>query len=293
MRTISRKWTWIGRLWRDRRGVSAVEFALVVPLLLIVLLGGSELGIALTVDRKVKAMAGYAVDLVSQSTSLSESDLQKLFRISKGTIAPYSIVPLRMRVTQIKVVDGKGTVDWSCQTRGYDQLAKGSAIPIPDNLKAQGELLQGRLRERLDHGRDYAAREEATSALLRGSAFRSSLARMSGEARSGAPVRLASLGGGFDTGLDHPAIAPLRAPSEEKGRLFSHHPSQPSQQPSSSQQPTNTPVVFYILMGEASYDFRPVTGAVLEQAIVLSGMSYVLPRYSSSVSSGGCAIFDL
>lgn len=117
---------------KDTSGVGAIEFALVVPILLALLLGGSELGVALTIDRKVKAAAGAAVDLASQSTQLESSDFPKLMGIARGSLAPYSIAPLAMRLTQIRITgDGQGTVDWSCGSKGYGKLAKGTPVTVP------------------------------------------------------------------------------------------------------------------------------------------------------------------
>ena len=136
----------VRRFWRDRRAVSAVEFALVFPVLLVVFLGGSELAIALTVDRKVRAAMGYATDLVSQSTQLSETDLKKLFSIAKGSLPPYSITPLDMRVTQIKIDEhGKATVDWSCRTNGYDALAPGTVVSPPAQLTSDARQVWSRI----------------------------------------------------------------------------------------------------------------------------------------------------
>ena len=60
---------WIGafRLVRDIRGVSAVEFALVLPLMVALYLGLAEASQAIAIDRKVTLTAHALSDLASQA----------------------------------------------------------------------------------------------------------------------------------------------------------------------------------------------------------------------------------
>ncbi|WP_168990368.1 TadE/TadG family type IV pilus assembly protein [Aureimonas flava] len=209
----------IGHFCRhDISGAGAVEFAMVVPVLLLLLLGGTELGVGLTTDRKVKAAAGAAVDLASQSLELTDSDLRKLLGIARGTLAPYSIKPLEMRLTQIKVgEDGEGTVDWSCPTTGYEKLAKGTTVTIPPEFSA-------------------VAKQQIANVLTK----------------------------------NHPWLK----------NKFSQ---------------TSQDVAVYIIRGEARYHLQPVTGQVFGDAITLTGVTYVQPRYVDQVESDtdGCAVFSL
>ena len=42
-------------MWRDKRGVSAVEFALLAPIMLLMYVGTVEIGNLLTVERRVES----------------------------------------------------------------------------------------------------------------------------------------------------------------------------------------------------------------------------------------------
>ena len=63
------------QIWRrlagDQRAVSAVEFALILPIMLLLLFGGVELGDALTIDRKVTHVTSTISDLVAQSKTIT------------------------------------------------------------------------------------------------------------------------------------------------------------------------------------------------------------------------------
>ncbi|MCA0423343.1 MAG: pilus assembly protein [Proteobacteria bacterium] len=98
----------------NRRGMAAVEFALVVPLLLTMYLGLIELTQALGHDRKSVLLARTLADVVSQSAGISNSDMTAIFNASASTMAPYSTNKLTMRVTSF-TIDGAANayVDWS------------------------------------------------------------------------------------------------------------------------------------------------------------------------------------
>jgi Flp pilus assembly protein TadG len=111
-----------GRLWRpflrvarDRRGVSAVEFALILPLMLALYLGGNELGHALTIARKVTHVTSTLGDLITQSKNISNSDMTNILNAAASVMAPYATgTGLKMKVTGIAIDNtGKAKVTWS------------------------------------------------------------------------------------------------------------------------------------------------------------------------------------
>ena len=54
----------------DRRGIAAIEFAVIVPLMLVMFFGTVEFSSGVAVDRKVTLMARTLSDLTSQSPSV-------------------------------------------------------------------------------------------------------------------------------------------------------------------------------------------------------------------------------
>ena len=59
----------------DRRGLSAVEFALLLPLMLTLYLGGVEVSNAVAADRKVAIVARTVADLASRMKTISNADM--------------------------------------------------------------------------------------------------------------------------------------------------------------------------------------------------------------------------
>lgn len=128
----------IARFAHDRRAVSAVEFALILPFLLLLYIGGIELAQAVSADRKVTLLARTVSDLVAQSSSLSSSDVNSIFNISTGVMYPLDVTDangnaiLAIKVSEVWT-NSKNitTVEWSkAQNTSVD--GSGQQITIPD-----------------------------------------------------------------------------------------------------------------------------------------------------------------
>jgi Flp pilus assembly protein TadG len=123
------------RLARDKRGVSAVEFALVFPLMVGLYLGLAEVAQGVGIDRKVSLTARALSDLCSQASStISNADMTNILNATTSVMSPYSTTPLTVVVSAINIDStGKATVGWS-DTRGGTARSVGSTITIPSAL---------------------------------------------------------------------------------------------------------------------------------------------------------------
>ena len=68
----------------DRSGIAATEFAIIVPIMLVMFFGTVEFSSGVAVDRKVTLMARTLSDLTSQSTSVTDTDLTEFLRRQQG-----------------------------------------------------------------------------------------------------------------------------------------------------------------------------------------------------------------
>ncbi|KQT53856.1 MULTISPECIES: TadE/TadG family type IV pilus assembly protein [unclassified Aureimonas] len=127
----------VRRFARDRRAMGAVEFAMVTPFLLTLYLGGSQLSMALTIDRKVDNAAATINDLITQSNTTNTASIAGLMNVAKSILTPYDLAPLRTRITQVKIDDkGIAKVDWDYPTGGLPKLAKGSIFKLPTDFSS-------------------------------------------------------------------------------------------------------------------------------------------------------------
>ena len=128
------------RMLVDRSGIAATEFAVIVPVMLVMFFGTVEFSSGVAVDRKVTLMARTLSDLTSQSTSVNDTDLAGFFAASRGVMTPYSSTPTLSTVSELYVTPGTLVVkvQWS---KGSAPRATGSTITIPAELKVGGTYL--------------------------------------------------------------------------------------------------------------------------------------------------------
>lgn len=126
----------------DRRGVSAVEFALLAPLMITLYVGCAEVSDAVGADRKVSLTAAALTNLSSQVTIISTTDMTNILDASSAIISPYSASQLQITLSCINIDASKNaTVKWSV-TRGG--TLRSGTITVPSALAvANSQLLFG------------------------------------------------------------------------------------------------------------------------------------------------------
>jgi len=135
----------IRRFGRDRRGVSAVEFAFIAPVMIGLYLGCVEISDGVAVDRKVSLVAGALANLTASCGSsnansgscanniLSATEMNNILAASSAIIAPYNASNLTMTVSCLSVDANQNvTMKWSTgtlQSGSVTILAALAAVP--------------------------------------------------------------------------------------------------------------------------------------------------------------------
>jgi len=122
------------RLARDERGVSAVEFAMLLPLMVTLYLGGVEVSQGVSIDRKVTLTARTVTDLVSQVSSVNNAAMNNILTAATAVLSPYPTGNAKVTVSVLKIdANSKVTVTWSDTLNGTAR-AVGSTVSIPGAL---------------------------------------------------------------------------------------------------------------------------------------------------------------
>jgi Flp pilus assembly protein TadG len=131
----------LARLRRDQDGVSAVEFAMLLPLMLTLYLGAVEISQAVGINRKVTLTSRTVADLATQVSSISSSDMSNILSASSAVIAPYDTTKLKVTVSEVTIdANGSAKIVWSC-TLGGTARTVGSTVTLPAALKVASTSL--------------------------------------------------------------------------------------------------------------------------------------------------------
>lgn len=126
------------RFVHERDGISAVEFALILPFMLTLYLGGSELGDGMAIQFKATLAARTAADLATQYTNIPDTTtMNQILGAASTVMTPYPTAGMTIMVSELELDNGSttGTVVWSASNSGSGR-AVGSTFPLPTAMQA-------------------------------------------------------------------------------------------------------------------------------------------------------------
>ena len=139
----------IARLARDRRGIAATEFALILPMLVLFSAGTIEYSRLILLTQKLQGGAFILADLTARDRTLSEGQLANIFLAIDNIIQPFDFdADGRAIVSSVGVnAANKPVVNW--QRLGSGELTaasevgtQGALATLPDDLGiAAGETI--------------------------------------------------------------------------------------------------------------------------------------------------------
>lgn len=102
------------RFRADRGGAVLAEFAMAFPILVVLTLGGFEIGRYVLLQQKLQSVADEVADLVAQSQTLSASDVDNILVAVDHIAQPYSLDTNGVVIVSSisKNSGGPITVDW-------------------------------------------------------------------------------------------------------------------------------------------------------------------------------------
>jgi Flp pilus assembly protein TadG len=142
----------LSRFHLDRRGVAAIEFAFVAPLLLCMYFATMEASQAIQTNKKVSRIASMVADLVTQQQqTTTPEELKAILDIGQALVQPYNRSKPEIVITAIKIEDDdtpEVKVAWSQVMAGNGKAClneggetKGKTTTVPDELNTRGAFL--------------------------------------------------------------------------------------------------------------------------------------------------------
>jgi Flp pilus assembly protein TadG len=127
----------LARLRDDVRGVSAVEFAILLPIMLLLFIGGNQWTEAITIKHKVTLVARTIGDLVTQAKpdpgtgipTVSDAEMNGILDAGQAVVSPFATTTLQIIVSCVAIdAQGNAKIGWS-QSRpvGADHTVNSTA----------------------------------------------------------------------------------------------------------------------------------------------------------------------
>ena len=125
------------RFWRDRRGVSAIEFALIAPVMIAIYFGVGELSGGMMSERRASDVASTIGDLTAQCSRVNQADIDDIFGAATTLMKPFATTNLKMRLSSVSVkADGTLKLDWT-KNKNYSDAASAAALGLPAGMITQ------------------------------------------------------------------------------------------------------------------------------------------------------------
>lgn len=128
-----------GRFRADVAAVSAVEFALILPMLVLLFIGGNELSQAITIYRKTSHAGSALGDLVTQISTVDQNEMNNILDASRAIMAPYDPSGVKMvvgqvfidnnRVARVRWSASRNTGKWACNQQPPITIPTGMLVP--------------------------------------------------------------------------------------------------------------------------------------------------------------------
>src|SRR4051812_32463503 len=128
----------------DTRGVAAIEFLMLMPLMLMICFGTIQVSTGVAVDRKVSLTVRTLSDLISQNATITDTQIANAFATGKAMMSPYSDAPMKSTISQVYIepVTLLAKVKWSkAAGTGAVLHTCNEVVTVPTALQVSGTYL--------------------------------------------------------------------------------------------------------------------------------------------------------
>ena len=128
----------LSSLVRHQKGLAAIEFAMVLPVMLVMLMGTIELSNLLTADRRTESVAATLADLVARDDSITSAEVTDIFFAAESVMADMDASSLQMVITSIEASGANAVVGWSRAKNAAPDATGSTVSDLPTGIMAAG-----------------------------------------------------------------------------------------------------------------------------------------------------------
>jgi Flp pilus assembly protein TadG len=135
---LTRAGRFISRFARAHGGLAATEFALLLPAMLTLYFGVTEVADGLIANAKTSSLAATAADLAAQNDKLCNSEMDDIFAALNAIMFPYPTANTKVVISSLyDAGSNQIKVGWSDALNGTPRTV-GSVVTIPTGLVTSG-----------------------------------------------------------------------------------------------------------------------------------------------------------
>lgn len=133
----------LDRFRRAERGIAAIEFALILPVMLLLYIGMTQVTLALNVDRKVTVLSRTVADLVGRASTMSTAQMNDVVRAALTVLEPFDAADVTIVLSSAMVLknddgDLEAEVCWSFANANGTVRTVGQTVAVPPGYEAEG-----------------------------------------------------------------------------------------------------------------------------------------------------------
>ncbi len=127
------------RFAHANKGLAAVEFALLAPMMIFLLFGSVDLIDALGSSRRLENAAVSLADVVSRDSEIDDDEIDGLWAALTVLMFPDPSLTMDVRITSVSIENATtARVVWSEARNGYAPMSDGATVPLPQAMMTPG-----------------------------------------------------------------------------------------------------------------------------------------------------------
>ena len=136
---------------RNEQGVAAIEFAMLLPVIILIFVGTVEVSRYVLMNQKVENAAHSVVDIINRHFQITGDDIERIVNTVPLMVEPFDSAGVEVVITSIHVPEGETepTTKWQCDFSSGKSLVSSGEGAIPNlpqlELEERDQIITGEI----------------------------------------------------------------------------------------------------------------------------------------------------